>query len=275
MNRRLPSDRSAARRPARLVALALLGLALALSVAAPRARAVVPTAEEEVQDRGVRALKSDWGSSPNWYDAAADDYRRIRLPPPPPPPAPPSNWTGFNFNFFAFFEGIGSILFWAAVLGVLLLIAAFLVWAYRARRKLLAGDADGVDVKLKQSIKFDRARVEALPFKLAGPRADDPLAEARSLYASGRYDQAIIQVYAYVLLELDRRQRIRLTRGKTNRQYLRELGRDPRLHALVLRLVETFEDSFFGGREIERSRFDVCWTSVDEILALSRVEVRS
>ena len=60
---------------------------------------------------------------------------------------------------------------------------------------------------------------------------------ARLYEKRGNFNQAIIYYYSYQLVTLDRRQVIRLAKGKTNRQYLRETGRrGPLLIALVPRL---------------------------------------
>ncbi len=76
----------------------------------------------------------------------------------------------------------------------------------------------------------------------------DLLAEARRHYQAGNYGAAIVYLFSFQLVQLDKRQIIRLAKGKTNRQYLREVG--PR--AALLRLVEqtmvAFEDVFFGNR---------------------------
>ena len=56
----------------------------------------------------------------------------------------------------------------------------------------------------------------------------DLLAEARRHYQAGNYGAAIVYLFSFQLVQLDRRQIIQLAKGKTNRQYLREVGpRDP------------------------------------------------
>ena len=63
---------------------------------------------------------------------------------------------------------------------------------------------------------------EALPFLAERPRGD-LLGLARQHYEQGNYSEAIIYLFSYELVELDRGSRIQLAKGKTNRQYLREL----------------------------------------------------
>jgi hypothetical protein len=65
-------------------------------------------------------------------------------------------------------------------------------------------------------------------------------------------------------VELDRGQAIRLAKGKTNRQYLRELTPKPDLKGLVEQSMLAFEDVFFGGRALDRSRFEDCWRRLPE-----------
>jgi hypothetical protein len=119
--------------------------------------------------------------------------------------------------------------------------------------------ASGEDLLLSGDVD----RVDALPFQLKRPRGD-LLAEAQRLYDEGRYAEAMIYLYSYQLVQLDKSQVIRLTRGKTNRQYLREVRRSSKLFELMQRSMVTFEDVFFGDHELDRSGFELCWTQLDE-----------
>ena len=62
----------------------------------------------------------------------------------------------------------------------------------------------------------------------------DYLDEAQRLYRNGDYAQAIIYLFSHQLLQLDRRHWLRLVKGKTNRQYLREVRRSASPHAAEL-----------------------------------------
>ena len=59
---------------------------------------------------------------------------------------------------------------------------------------------------------------------------------------------------------------MRLTKGKTNRQYLRELTRSapPELTAILEHSLVTFEEVFFGNHALERAQFESCWQHVTE-----------
>ena len=72
----------------------------------------------------------------------------------------------------------------------------------------------------------DADRVEALPFHVRAASGDF-LAEARRLYDAGHYSEAIVYLFSYQLVQLDKHHVIRLAKGKTNRQYVRETRQRP------------------------------------------------
>jgi len=106
-------------------------------------------------------------------------------------------------------------------------------------------------------------RVEALPF-LANRSPENLLDQAQQHYANGNYSEAIIYLFSHELVELDRRNLLRLGRGKTNREYLGQLRRHQRLQSLMEQTMVTFEDVFFGGRRLSRERFEACWNRLAE-----------
>ena len=106
-------------------------------------------------------------------------------------------------------------------------------------------------------------RVDALPMPLSVVPADF-LAEARRCYERGDYARAIVYLFGHQLMQLDRHQRIRLARGKTNRQYMREVGPWPALRRLVEPTMIAFEETFFGHRSIDRLAFEACWSRLEE-----------
>lgn len=105
--------------------------------------------------------------------------------------------------------------------------------------------------------------VEALPFLRDRPQ-HDLLGQARYHYEQGNYSEAIIYLFSYELVELDRFSLVRLAKGKTNRQYLREAGRERPLANLLERTMVTFEDVFFGRRMLDRASFETCWNQLDQ-----------
>ena len=61
----------------------------------------------------------------------------------------------------------------------------------------------------------------------------------------GNYGEAIIYLFSYQLVRLDRSQLIRLAKGKTNRQYLGELQSASPLKRMLAQSMSSFEDVFF------------------------------
>ncbi len=111
--------------------------------------------------------------------------------------------------------------------------------------------------------KTEADLIESLPFEVPRPQSD-LLAEAKRLYEQGAYAQAIVYLFSYQLVQLDQHQAIRLTRGKTNRQYLRELLARPDLGGILERTMVAFEDVFFGHHPLDRAGFERCWQRLDE-----------
>ena len=98
-------------------------------------------------------------------------------------------------------------------------------------------------------------RIDALPFPPPDAGRLDFLAEAERCRREGDFDRAIVFLFSYQLLRLDRHGRIHLTRGKTNRQYLREIFAAP-LRGLVEQTMFLCEAAFFGHRPPDPSAID-------------------
>ena len=249
--------------------LPLLVLSLACS-----ARAQDQNEGERAVELGGDALQESGGYP--WYDSASDDVRPIPLA--NSSEADSSNrgskWTDQNASTatpgvtprISFFGGLFN---WV---GITLLIVFLCVIAWLIAKAFLKDEAsEGV---LRKAIETSRDvdRVEALPFKLRKPTSDF-LTEARRLYEAGDYSEAIIYFFSYQLVELDRHHLIRLAKGKTNRQYLREVRQRPNLHSILAITIVAFEDAFFGRKTISREQFEACWRRLDEFQAeLERLE---
>ncbi len=122
------------------------------------------------------------------------------------------------------------------------------------------------------SVAVDMTRVVDLPFEVKTTRRD-PLAEAESLMNAGRYGEAIIFLFGYLLLALDQFRYIRLQRGKTNRMYLREITSQQELRAIVQRTMLAFEDVFFGRYNLSRERFMEVWEQMETFHQLIHPDV--
>ena len=95
------------------------------------------------------------------------------------------------------------------------------------------------------------------------PRSD-LLGDARRHYEQGNYDEAIIYLFSYELVRLDRSSVVHMAEGKTNRQYLREALSVRPLANILERTMLAFEDVFFGQRRLDRAGFEACWSQLTE-----------
>ena len=209
---------------------------------------------EAAVEAGREALDSFWDYP--WYDAQQDDVRRIqiKLPKPPRPQRTGSSWGRWDFSWFKWFA-------YAAVVALIGGIAVLLFRAYATReRGRYQGEEDRAAA---DSSRSDAERVESLPFHVAAAKTD-LLAEARRLYEAGDYNGAIVYLYSHLLVQLDRHQVIRLTRGKTNRQYLWEVGPSQPLGRMLESAIVVFEEAFFGNHSISRRQFEPCWNNLAE-----------
>jgi hypothetical protein len=136
-------------------------------------------------------------------------------------------------------------------------VIAVLVWAF-LRREVPESKAE---TKAQTSREVDR--LEELPFAVKRPQSD-LLGEARRLYEAGKYAEAIVYLFSYELVELDKHHVIRLTKGKTNRQYLGEARGRPAVLPLLEDTMVAFEDVFFGKHGLDRERFEACWRRLDD-----------
>jgi hypothetical protein len=235
--------------------LMLLRLALVLiSSLLVQTNSVSAQDDEAAVEAGRDALR-DTGEYP-WYDSSADDVRRIEVQ--KDQPASNTRTTAFS--------GGGSVFTMLAWIGIALLLALlvyFLVRMYLMREsgKTTVSNVDDEDV----GDQIDR--VENLPVKIRR-HVSDLLAEARRNYEEGNYAEAIVYYYSHLLVQLDRRQLIRLTKGKTNRQYLREVTGRAGLIDLLGDTMLMFEDVFFGRHNLSRDHFDTVWRRRDEFETL-------
>ncbi|HEY2894404.1 MAG TPA: hypothetical protein VGJ16_09340 [Pirellulales bacterium] len=178
-----------------------------------------------------------------WYDAQQDSLKPIQLPAPTPKrKLPELRLPELRYIFLT-------------LLGLVMAgLIAGLIWAFY-RRSATAGDGLITPGGPKSKISVD-----ALPF-LRGRRADNLLEQARALYAAGNYSEAIIYLFSYQLVELDRFAHLRLARGKTNREYVCETKNTPLKQVLEQTMV-AFEDVFFGGQQLDKRRFETCWQQI-------------
>src|SRR5262245_11788840 len=222
-----------------------------------------PSSKQAIQD--AKDILSGSGRFP-WYDRGHDDVRRLHAVPRDAADSRNrgSNWEktpaaggGRTMPRFSLF---GSALQWLGltVLVLLLGVIAFLIAKTFLREEV---SEQAVLRKVIESAR-DVDRVEALPFHVRKPSGDF-LTEARRLYEAGEYSEAIIYLFSYQLVQLDRQHLIRLTKGKTNRQYLRELRQRPALRGILDTTVMHFERAFFGRKTLTREQFEEAWRQLE------------
>jgi hypothetical protein len=203
-----------------------------------------------------------------WYDAEQDALRRIdvktpreasenrnstwQAKPSQPRPTTTRNWSGLGWLW-----QIIQTLFWMGLIALLALLVYLLVRAY-----VTYEHAEETPAPVPES-RTEADLIESLPFQVSRPQTD-LLGAARGYYEEGAYDKAIVYLYSYQLVKLDQHHAIRLARGKTNRQYLRELVSRPDLHGMLERTMVAFEDVFFGHHALPRDRFEACWSRLDD-----------
>jgi hypothetical protein len=214
-------------------------VALTVLSCPPRAQAQSPGQQEAI-DSAREALGS--GENP-WYDRERDSLRRVNV----------QQVKESSFDF-------GSLPKWI-VYGVLAIALAAIIYALIRFAMQQLKDRKPLDEGQKSQLIVDEA--EALPFLAERPRGD-LLALARQHYEQGNYSEAIIYLFSYELIELDKGARIHLARGKTNRQYLRELGNAAPLRGPLERTLHAFESVFFGRRALDRATFEACWQELPQ-----------
>jgi hypothetical protein len=248
------------------VFLSYIFLFLFLVTTAP-SRAQQPELSSDTAVETGREALEESGNYP-WYDSSEDGVRRIELSETSDADSAnrgskwtrkPKATTGPRFP-----GGRVSLLgpIWQA-LGIMLLILALGSIAYLIIRAFLSDEQSDDHVRKVVETSRDVDRVEALPFQVRKPTGDF-LAEARRLYEAGEYSEAIVYLFSYQLVQLDKHHVIRLTKGKTNRQYLREVRQRPALRAILETTMFAFEDAFFGRKRLTKEQFETCWNRVDE-----------
>lgn len=225
--------------------------------------------EIHAEDASIQTEKALRKISGNWYDSQSGGYRppvihdRIddsirRNGYDAPPPSDWWNWWSTGIGGWGFSsEAIAYALLF--VLGLALISgAAFLIYYYLGDQITWGREPKGIN-----KIKIDPTKVTDLPFEVDMVR-NDPLSEAEAQMKAGRFREATIFLYGYMLLALDHARKIHLQRGKTNRMYLREIRSEVQLHAIVLRTMLAFEDVYFGRYSMDQARFIQLWSQIDE-----------
>lgn len=202
-----------------------------------------------------------------WYDAENDQLQRIEMkaragsksaarheiPEAPakanrPAGTPNSGSGGSSWIRFVIWLVIG--IFVAGVLGVL-------VWAFLRMESNREPTVNSVPRRtMAESIK-------ELPFQLESANGDFRQLVQQAM-ARGDYRTAVIYLFSHVLVSLDQKGLIRLRKGKTNRQYLRELRPHRSLADYYQRIMVPFESVFFGDHEPDPEEVSRCWSHLEQ-----------
>jgi hypothetical protein len=218
------------------------------------------------QDAGLESLKRQ---SLPWYDAQTEQVKPVELEARDDPRSglrgtiaektkkkkkkANRNWT-WDWGLS---EGLGTFLYWLLwiVLGVA--FAILVVWVVR-----------NIDVKqpsAREETKSGRSLAQSvaqLPFQVEVGDEDFRSLAAKAFHAND-YRQAIIWLFSHVLISLDQKNLIRLKKGKTNRQYLRELASERQLSSYYADVMVPFEATFFGDKDLNREQFASCWDGLN------------
>jgi hypothetical protein len=224
-------------------------------------------ADDEAVQHGRDSLRSD---KYPWYDSENDSLRRVDVPEireeeeeEEDETEDAQDLTASDGEQSSVLGGLFQVLFWLIIIVLFAAVIGALLWAFlRADQNRSNNETTEV---VQASHEVDR--IENLPFKIRTPQSD-LLAEAERHYKEGNYREAVIYLYSYKLVELDKHHRIRLSKGKTNRQYLREIRTDRKIMGILERTMVAFEDVFFGQHELSRRRFEDCWNSVGQFRSL-------
>lgn len=268
------------------------------SAAVPQANEPQATAPQAADDLVTESLES-MGSLP-WYDRESRQVNPVDVAPrlddsvnrdsrwvPKPKKAKKASRSSNNFTtgntgntgpasyplflqwIFANFSTIIGWVLFAISLVALITMLVFLVMRMEPTEDIKTATSSSGD---SEPTAEELAKLEHLPIEVATNQGN-LLERADQLRQTGRLGEAIIYLFSQRLLQLDRCHAIRLSRGKTNQQYLRELRGRADLQGVMQRTVASFERSFFGGYSLTTEEYDRIrneQASFDAFLAASR-----
>jgi hypothetical protein len=113
----------------------------------------------------------------------------------------------------------------------------------------------------QDNVEEQKAKILDLPFDLEQPEIGLKALAERYRH-QGDYSKAMVFLFSYALVELDRFHCIRLARGKTNGIYLRELRQQPMLQPFLREIILLFESAYFGRHEISQAEFEEVWSKL-------------
>ena len=204
----------------------------------------------DAQTRSVKPLKQPRGNDPSSTERASIPVAKSKPRGTGTAANPVNRWgTGAGGSS----DGAGTM-FFAVVAAIVLAVIVILVMTFLYIESNQSETTQSSGRTRKQSI-------EQLPFELDSAEGDFRTA-ADAAYRSGDLRKAIIFLYSHVLVTLDQNRLIRLRKGKTNRQYLREVQRHDGVAGYFQQVMLPFEAVFFGDHEMDADQFQQCWSGL-------------
>ena len=124
--------------------------------------------------------------------------------------------------------------------------------------------AGGDDADARGRSLGTMGRISMLPDEMTGSQVADPWAEAVERRRRGDYSGAIIYLFAYQLLELDRLRLLRLTPGWTGRRYVKSLA-DSRIQEPLAATLRLFEQAYYGHKKLSGRSFEPVWAGAQAL----------
>lgn len=223
-------------------------------------------ADTDAIEAGKKAFTS---AGPPWYDADSDGLKPLKVKETKEeerkdwkPDGPKWTW---DWKWWPDFSVLGEVMRW---LGWILLIGLVALIIYALVRAFMEiepppGTLTSRQLSPEEEAIQEARRIENLPTQVKAKKGNF-LDVARELYQQGKFGEAIVYLFSHRLLQLDRAGYIRLTKGKTNRQYLTEIQSSKDLQKILGQTIVPFEDVFFGHHSLTKERFEGCWNRNDQ-----------
>lgn len=184
-----------------------------------------------------------------WYDATRDSLRPLRPSKGMDVARSPSSYDLPDF-------GLGQAIFYLAWCLLAVLIAGLIFILIRSFMIFEFADENAAPELPEVTLET----LQALPLPETNRGIRDFLAEAERLASQSLYGSAMTYYYSWQLLQLNQQQAIELEKGKTNRQYSKEVQSSmPGLTDLFRQSIQLFEDTFFGKLPVSADDFQRVW----------------
>lgn len=188
-------------------------------------------------------------------DAVTKNRAAIKDAPVKPTTAATVNNVQYDWGFLS-----RPLVIWMFGIAILFTIG-LMVWLF-----ISAKLGDGGESETQRYRRTLEESIKQLPFEL-DENFGDFREQALAAYRSGDFRKSLMLLFSHVLVTLDQQDLVHLKKGKTNRQYLRELKPHPRLAGYYGDVMVPFEQTFFGNYPVEKSVCEKCWNDLDQFQA--------